>query len=90
MQDKNYREYFNYYLELERDFFSTEPYVTVERENFDTFSVQYNRMYQSICSEIDCLLKELCKQLEDESKAGKSHYQSVAPVGFHYCGAWCH
>lgn len=42
MQDKNYREYFNYYLELERDFFSTEPYVTVERENFDTFSVQYN------------------------------------------------
>lgn len=71
MQDKNYREYFNYYLELERDFFSTEPYVTVERENFDTFSVQFNRMYQSICSEIDCLLKELCKQLECESKAGK-------------------
>lgn len=28
-------------------------------------------MYQSICSEIDCLLKEVCKQLEGESKAGK-------------------
>lgn len=71
MQDKNCREYFNYYLELERDFFLTEPYVTVDRENFGTFSIQFNRIYQSICSEIDCLLKELCKQLERESKAGK-------------------
>mgnify|MGYP007110268973 FL=1 len=71
MQDKNCREYFNYYLELERDFFLTEPYVTVDRENFGTFSIQFNRIYQSICSEIDCLLKGLCKQLECESKAGK-------------------
>lgn len=69
MQDRNYQEYFNYYWELERDFFSTEPYVTIEKENFGTFSIQFNRIYQSICSEIDCLLKELCKQLESNSEA---------------------
>lgn len=85
MQDKNYREYFNYYLELERVFFSIEPYVTVDRENFDTFSVQFNRMYQSICSEIDCLLKELCIQLEGGSKAGNiGVYCSVIQKNFKY------
>ncbi len=82
MQDKNYREYFGYYLELERDFFSIEPYVTVDRENFDTFSVQFNRMYQSICSEIE---KELCKQLEGGSKAGNiGAYCSVIQKNFKY------
>ena len=59
-----YHEYFNYYLELERDFFATEPYLTIDEDNYNAFSIQYNRIYQSICSEIDCLLKELCKQLE--------------------------
>lgn len=83
--DGSYQEYFNYYLELERDFFSTEPYVTIERENFDTYSVQFNRMYQSICSEIDCLLKELCKQLECESKARNiSAYCKVIQKHFKY------
>lgn len=85
MQDRNYREYFNYYLELERDFFTTEPYVTIEKENFDTFSIQYNRIYQSICSEIDCLLKELCKRLECKSKAENiSAYCKVIQSHFKY------
>ena len=53
-----YQEYFNYYLELERDFFLTEPYVTIDVDNFSSFSIQYNRMYQSICSEIDSLQKQ--------------------------------
>ena len=85
MQDRNYREYFNYYLELERDFFSTEPYVTIEKDNFDTFSIQFNRIYQSICSEIDCLLKELCKQLESKSAVKNiSAYCKVIQSHFKY------
>lgn len=61
---KIYEEYFNYYLVLEKDFFAMEPYLTIDKENFKAFSIQYNRIYQSICSEIDCLLKELCKQID--------------------------
>lgn len=63
-----YRKYFDYYLELERDFFVTEPYVLIDKNNYGAFSVQYNRIFQSICSEIDCLLKVLCMCLEPESK----------------------
>lgn len=64
---KVYEEYFNYYLVLERDFFAMEPYLTIDKENFKAFSIQYNRIYQSICSEIDCLLRELCKQIDMKS-----------------------
>jgi len=57
----------------------------VEKENFNTFSVQFNRIYQSICSEIDCLLKEFCKQLEGESKAKNiSAYCKVIQKHFKY------
>ena len=59
MKEK-YIDYFLYYAELEREFFSTEPFVTIEKDNFKTYSIKYNMLYQSICSEIDCLLKELC------------------------------
>lgn len=80
-----YKEYFNYFLELERDFFVTEPYVTIDRDNFKTFSVQYNRIYQSICSEIDCLLKELCKHLEpDKNVKMLGAYCPIIQLHFKY------
>lgn len=80
-----YQEYFNYYLELERDFFATEPYLTIDEDNYNAFSIQYNRIYQSICSEIDCLLKELCKQLEVGCKARKlGDYQPIIQSRFKY------
>ena len=68
--NSHYQEYFNYYLELEKDFFQTESYVTVDEDNFVTFSVQYNRIYQSICSEIDSLLKVVCGQVEAQCNPG--------------------
>lgn len=52
--------YFLYYAELEKEFFLTESFVTIEKDNFKTYSIKYNMLYQSICSEIDCLLKEIC------------------------------
>lgn len=73
-----YEEYFEYYLELEKEFFSTESYVAIEKANYKTYSVHYNRLYQSICSEIDCILKEICKQIDSKSKASKiTRYYSI-------------
>ena len=62
--NEKYIEYFLYYLELEKEFFKTESYVTIEKDNFKTYSIKYNMLYQSICSEIDCLLKELCNLID--------------------------
>ncbi len=82
-----YQEYFNYYLELERDFFATEPYVTIDEDNYNTFSIQYNRIYQSICSEIDCLLKELCRQLEQgcEARTLGAYYPIIQSHFKYFC-----
>lgn len=68
---RKYKNYFDYYLELENDFFSTESYVTIEEDNYQTYSTQYTKIYLSICSEIDCLLKEICKNIKSDTNANK-------------------
>lgn len=72
MKEK-YIDYFLYYSELEKEFFSTESFVTIEKDNFKTYSIKYNMLYQSICSEIDCLLKELCIMINPSKQVGKLH-----------------
>lgn len=80
-----YQEYFNYYLELERDFFATESYITIDRDNYMAFSMQYNRIFQSICSEIDCLFKELCGQVDASIKVKNiENYRKVVQANFKY------
>lgn len=73
------RQYFEFYLYLEDDFFHLNRYVTIEKDNFSTFSIEYNRIYQSICSEIDVIAKELCGLV-----IGKNLLQKSSTLN-HYC-----
>lgn len=75
------RHHWDYYLVLESDFISTERYVSFDlgedylydglhHENFGnsiTFSSEFIKQYQSICSEIDVILKSICKELHNPS-----------------------
>ena len=84
MKEK-YIDYFLYYAELEREFFATESYVTIEKDNFKTYSIKYNMLYQSICSEIDCLLKELCLLIDSSKHVKKIHeYYDVITEKYAY------
>lgn len=69
--NRKYINYFDYYLELEKDVFNTESYVTIEEDNYKTYSIQYAKLYLSICSEIDCLLKEICRNINSNTTANK-------------------
>lgn len=69
--NRKYINYFDYYLELEKDVFNTESYVTIEEDNYKTYSIQYAKLYLSICSEIDCLLKEICRNINSDTTANK-------------------
>ena len=69
---------FKYYLNLENELFETERYVTLERSNFVTFSIEYAKLLLSICSEIDMVLKMICRCIEKDKKCSKiTHYHQV-------------
>lgn len=72
--------FWDYYLVLEQDFLSTERYVSFDLgdnylydrhkitrfRNSRCFSTEFAKQYQAICSEIDVILKAICKELKVE------------------------
>ena len=75
------KHHWEYYLVLEKDFLATERYVSFELgdnylysqtsptnvENSLTFSNEYIKQYQTICSEIDVIMKSICREFGDTS-----------------------
>ena len=62
-------QYWEYFLTLEKDFLNTERYLTFDEDNFRSFSVEFAKLMQTICSEIDVLLKEYCKFLKNDYRS---------------------
>lgn len=60
------RRYWDYYLILEKDFFETERYVAIDKINFATYSNEYSKQYQTICSEIDVISKSYCRAIDNQ------------------------
>ncbi len=60
-------EFMNYYGELERLLEETEEFIAIDEINFQAYSIKYNWLYQSICSEIDVLLKELALYIDSSA-----------------------
>lgn len=66
-----------HYLEIEQEFCKSISYVSLDKDNFSTFSEKYFTLYQLIGSEIDVVSKELCHLIDStNSKCDNIH---------HYC-----
>lgn len=52
-----------FYLRLENDFINALNYVTFSEDNYQTFSVEFERQILSIGSELDIVWKMLCREL---------------------------
>lgn len=52
------KTFWNYYLELEREFLEIERLIPFDETNYNTFSYKYMDLLWEICSEIDVLFKE--------------------------------
>ena len=63
-RDEFLQRYWKYYLLLEKDFLDTERYLAIDELNFNAFSNEYVKQYQTICSEIDVIAKSFCKELD--------------------------
>lgn len=70
-RDEFCKFHWEYYLVLENDFLTTERYIAFDNDNFKCFSNEFIKQYQSICSEIDVILKSICKEINTTSNAEK-------------------
>lgn len=68
-----YKSYWKYYLELEQSFLETERYVSFDKRNYKAFSVEYVKLLQVICSEIDVVAKEIAKYNDSNFNVRKSN-----------------
>lgn len=59
MLDKFLKSYWSYFLELESQLIETKRYVEFSESNNKTYSIEYLKLYQAVCSEIDVVGKEI-------------------------------
>ncbi|MCD7810328.1 MAG: hypothetical protein LUG91_00520 [Ruminococcus sp.] len=69
MLEQFIKSYWNYYLELEHQLLETKRYVEFCISNKRTYSVEYLKLYQAVCSEIDVVGKEIAQWVNAEFKS---------------------
>ncbi len=53
------KSYWEYFLELEEQFIETKRFVEFDSANAKAYSIEYLKLYQAVCSEIDVVGKEI-------------------------------
>ena len=72
--------YWNYYLELERSFLETRRYVAFSPENYRTYSVEYLKLLEAACGEVDSIGKALASTVKpdfDDEQAGINKWWEI-------------
>ena len=62
------KHYWQYYKELEDEIVSTRRYVDFDKDNFSAFSVEYLKLYQAVCREVDALGKTIAESIDSSFK----------------------
>lgn len=60
--------YWEYYRELEKEFLQTQKYVEFCADNNATYSVEYLKLFQAVCSEIEVVGKVIAKTVNESFK----------------------
>ena len=71
--------YWDYFLDLEAQFLETRRYVAFDKANAKAFSIEYLKLYQAVCSEVDVIGKEMAQMI---FKAPKKEYEKISKWGF--------
>lgn len=65
------KSYWNYYLELEQQFFDIRRYVDFSSKNNNTFSMEFLKLLQAVCSEIDVVAKVIDSYIDSTFKGNR-------------------
>ena len=69
------KTYWRYYIELEQEMLQTRRFVNFGLDNSKAYSLEYLKLYQAVCGEIDAFLKLLAKKLNPAFNVKKSDIQ---------------
>ncbi|MBD8515197.1 hypothetical protein IFO68_21185 [Photobacterium sp. CAU 1568] len=61
-----------YYKTFEDDIDKLSRYIEISEDNFKVYSIELTRLYLSICSEVDVIMKLLCGLLTDNQSKPKN------------------
>lgn len=59
--------YWKYYIHLENEFINTTEFVMLDENNFETFSIEYQKLLLAIGSECEIIFRELCGFASDDT-----------------------
>lgn len=62
------KSYWEYFLELEAQLFETKRFVAFDTANAKAYSIEYLKLYQAVCSEIDVVGKEIAVAINPNFK----------------------
>jgi hypothetical protein len=70
--------HWSFFEAIDADLHEYSRYIEFDARNFAAYSVNFARLYLSICSEIDVVLKMLCKHLGQPAQGSDiNHYRDV-------------
>ena len=63
------KSYWNYFLELEEQLLNTQKYLAFDVYNKKAYSIEYLKLMQAVCSEIDVVAKAIASDFDRSFKA---------------------
>lgn len=85
-RDELQKQYWNYYLNLEKSFLEARKYVELDETNFSTFSDHFALLMQAIGAELDCVFKEFCELSTSSSNANIKQYAAYVQENYQDIG----
>lgn len=74
------KSYWDYYIEIEAQFLESKKFVAFDKANYKTFSVEYLKLYQAVCSETDVVGKEIACAVDSSFKI--DNYTNIKKWGY--------
>ena len=80
MERNTFEMYWGYYLSVEKMMKNTSQYVAPTKQNINTYSDEFMKIILLSCSEIDSILKVICREnrvILDDKKYNMSVYANT-------------
>lgn len=65
--------HWNYFIALEHDLVECSRYVEFSRKNIHTYSIEFAHLLFASCSEVDVILKKMCKAIAPNQNVSSIH-----------------